>query len=544
MKKYTTPKGDKRMKTIYIIIIFAIFNYLLLPAEDNEQELINILPQKQGIERIECLNKISKIIREDKPQEARKYIYESLKLSKGIGYFQGEGQALLNLGVTESVLGDNKKAEVTFNQALKIYKNHSDKLGIIKSKIDLGHVQTLSGNYKDALFNLIQSYNMSKEFNYNNELASASLGLGYIYDDMCDYNKALDYLNISVNIQKKIGNRKDLIKTLNIIGVIYYNIKYYEKSLSSYKEALNYIDTNNNISLLEKIYNNIGLIYSEQGNHLTAIQYYIKSKTLLEQIQDSIGIAVCNINIGNEYSQMGDNNKAVELLNMSIELLKRKDSPCDLVSAYLLRCNIFIRNKYPEKSRPDLLKALCISQKLDLTNEQRNAYYLLTESYILLNKKSLASQTFQKYKNVNDSLLIVEKSKSLNITNAKIAAITKIEKLNSDLKIEREKFAKLILIIFSILILSIITVLFYIIRKRIVSKLYQKEQQLDYIKVTHKNLHESFSSEVKDKMYVLGNFILESKENNNYRQLKSSYDDVSHIITETLVKYNVDFNSN
>jgi hypothetical protein len=72
----------------------------------------------------------------------------------------------------------------------------------------------------------------------------------------------------------------------------------------------------------------------------------------------------------------------------------------------------------------------------------------------------------------------------------------------------------------------------------------KKELQLNLFKVNSENLHVSFATVVKDKMYLLGNSILESKDSDNYRLLKSSYDDVSHVITDVLVKYKIDFNSN
>jgi hypothetical protein len=84
----------------------------------------------------------------------------------------------------------------------------------------------------------------------------------------------------------------------------------------------------------------------------------------------------------------------------------------------------------------------------------------------------------------------------------------------------------------------------FLVRKRMNERLNLKEMQLDYLKVNSENLHESFATEVKDKMYLLGTSILESKDSANYRLLKTSYDDVSHTITDVLVKYNVDYNSN
>src|SRR3989339_798202 len=369
------------------------------------------------------------------------------------------------------------------------------------------------------------------------------MALGQLYKEMNDNNKALEYLSKSVEILENLKHIKNLVKSINSIGNIYYNLKLYDKSLSAYFEALSYTDSLNDKSLIETIYNNIGLIYSEKGDSKEALKFYFKSLKKSKVIQDTLSIAVTYLNIGNEYIKTKEKEKAIDFINKSIKILKTIDSPIDLGAAYLVRGSFFKDINLSELAKYDLSAALAIYKELDLINGQRDAYFLLAQTYIISNNSLLANNALLKYNSFNDSLFFLERIKSLEITNAKIDALTQVEKLDSELKLEKEKSAKLLLIIVSIITLLSMIVVFFFARKRLLNKLYQNKQLLDFVKVNNRNLYDSFSTDVKDRMYLLGNYILESNDSKNYELLKSSFDDVSHSISDVLVKYNIEYST-
>ncbi len=527
------------MKKIILIIMIILFDVFTSFAEESKLENLLIeLKQAKGDKRVDLLNNISEILRIENPVRAKTYTIEAMQICSITKYYKGKGKALLNLGVTEAILGENDKAESSFKNALELYQSLGDEFGIIAAKINLGHLHSRTGEYKEALVFLTQAYNQSKITGNKEQIAKASNNLGILYSDIGDYNKAIEYQSISSKYSKELKDYDGLANSLNSIGVIYNNINDKDKALYYYYKALDYIYTIQNLYESELIFNNLAIVFSERGDHKKALEYYYKSLRLAERMPNPLSIAISNQNIGNEYTKTGEMDKAKLYINQSIVQFKELDSPSDLAYAYLVRGSYYMDNHKHKEAETDLANSLKIFKELGFLREEKEVLALLSESYMLSNNKSLATKAFQEFKKVSDKQLFEERSSSLLIANAEIAAMTEIERLSEELKFEKERYVRLSLIIFSVLTFIALSITFFFVAKRMSRKLNVRTAELNMMKEHSKFLNESFANDIKEQMFTLGYYIIDSKKNPHYNMMKKSYDKIAHGINDSLIKYN------
>jgi len=107
--------------------------------------------------------------------------------------------------------GQLDEAEMLFKEALKIYQNNKDTLGIIYSKINLANLLLEKTKYKESEKAFIKIKNNPDT--PESEFLIINYNLSWIYYELKEYKLALNYINkCNIILQKE----KDLVMQLNV----------------------------------------------------------------------------------------------------------------------------------------------------------------------------------------------------------------------------------------------------------------------------------------------------------------------------------------
>ena len=217
-------------------------------------------------------------------QDAQNYYQKVLKIDPN------HSQALNNIGVIFTGLGENQKAKECFEKAIEInpnYANAYNNLGNIFQ--DLGELQKAKDCYEKAI-----------EINPN--YSSALNNLGIIFKELGENLKAKDCYEKAIEINPNYSSAH------NNLGVIFKKLGERQKAKNCYEKAIK-IDPN-----YVNAHNNLGNIFKELGENQKAIDCFEKV------IEINPNYADAHNNLAVVLMELGENQKAKECYEQVIEI--------------------------------------------------------------------------------------------------------------------------------------------------------------------------------------------------------------------------------
>ncbi|MCK4422196.1 tetratricopeptide repeat protein, partial [candidate division WOR-3 bacterium] len=219
-----------------------------------------------------------------------------------------------------NLIGENEKAVVDLEEALRKARKIENKkfegdclIGICNSYAD-------SGKYKDALKNGNLALNVYQKIKDSKGEAKTLKSIGNIHWNLGEYSTALESFRNSLKIEEEMGNRKGEAQILNNIGVVYDVLGEFSTSLEFYQRSLK-IDKEVDNRRGEAIcLNNIGIIYNNLGESSTALKFYRSSLRITEEIGDRKGEARSLNNIGTTHWYLGEYAIALEFFQNSLKI--------------------------------------------------------------------------------------------------------------------------------------------------------------------------------------------------------------------------------
>lgn len=190
------------MRKLYpFILAFWCTAYFSVEAQNTKADsLITVLGKtKNDIDKAQLLNAIADAYKTSDPKSMKVYAQKAFDLAQKTDYQLAKGNALLNLGNANIILGDYPKALRYFTDAQHVFENAS----------------------------------IDQNGERHKGLAKALGSIGIVFSEQSNYAKALQYYLKSVTIYEKLKDREKCAKLYNNIGIVY-------KSLASDFKALAY----------------------------------------------------------------------------------------------------------------------------------------------------------------------------------------------------------------------------------------------------------------------------------------------------------------
>jgi signal transduction histidine kinase len=336
-----------------------------------------------------------------------------------------------------------------------------------------GSINRVRGEYDLALEIYDKSYQIYLEINAQKEIAEILNEIGLIHNHKGDYVKALRYYYLSLKIAEEINDLSVIAANFNTIAGVHINQKDVNKALHFFKKSLEVNIKARNKQAMARSLHNMGEIYSEQKQYDKALVFFYKTLEIEKEIESRlIGIETI-FNIGQVHLQKGEYDKALSFFEKSNELAFQVNN--DLIKLYTYKgiAKVYYEKKIYSESIKYALKGLELTQKVNMLLLVRDLSQILYENYKAQENYQKALEYYELYKQSNDSVFDVEKTKTINNlevkneTEHKEKEIVILSKDKAILKTEKEFQQKIIyLIIFSLLLMVILTYFIYQSRRK------------------------------------------------------------------------------
>lgn len=298
----------------------------------------------------------------------------------------------------------------------------------------------------------------------------------------------------------------------NNIGILFYLTLDYGEALNRYLEAytlaIKYLTDKETMSVL----NNIAILYSKDTNYPKAYDYFLQSLQIARKTDDGKRIGMYSINLGVVCNKMGDTKKAREYLRQA-ERYILNDTVLTLKHRTALLQSDFLEGNYrkvvedgkkillndPAKQDPEvanLAAFLLADAYFHLMDYQSAAYYAnlslnhdddlgsRIQTYELLSKIHFADKEYRKALSCKDSVILMQDSlhrvkNGHLLENSKIRFELQEAQYNLSLKEFQLSSQKRIFIGAVILALTILLLLVWILRSRVIKRRQEKKIELE-----------------------------------------------------------------
>lgn len=255
-------------------------------------------------------------------QNALEAFEQALIIVRRIGYREGEGTILSNIGGVYLNLGQYPDALKYYEQSLIITKEVGDQAGVGTTLNNIGLVYDYIGQYAQALKYYEQALVIHKAVGNKLMEGTTLNNIGAIFRNQGQYADALKYYSQALVIAKEVSDKAGEGMTLNNIGDIYNNQAQYPQAMTYYEQALVIYKAVGDQAAQGTILNNIGLIYNNQGLYADALKYYSQALVIVKDVGNKAGEGITLNNIGLVYNNQRKYPDAEKILFSAIEVLE------------------------------------------------------------------------------------------------------------------------------------------------------------------------------------------------------------------------------
>lgn len=248
--------------------------------------------------------------------DARKAIgfYEQhLAIARETGDRRDEGNALGNLGVAWTGLGEARKAIGFFEQHLVFTRETGDRRGEGADLGNLGVAWSALGDARKAIGLHEQRLAIDREIGDRRGEGGALNDLGIAWSDLGDARKAIGFYEQALGIFREIGDRRFEGNALGNLGVAWNHLGDVPKAIGFYEQRLTIARETGDRSGEGSALGNLGLAWGALGDARMAIKSHEQALMILREIGDRRGEGSVVGNLGVAWAALGEARKAIGL---------------------------------------------------------------------------------------------------------------------------------------------------------------------------------------------------------------------------------------
>lgn len=313
-----------------------------------------------------------------------------------------------------NVYGFDDNDNLNRDSLLMIWENNSNS--------DTARVNALSEfiwaiylyDFPDSAMKLAKvQYDFAERNQLDQWKASALLIMGRVLDRKGIYTKAIKKYQEAVSYYKESNDIVNLGSFYNDMAIIHISMEEYEEAQNYFDKIINIATQTGDTSELDVYYNNLAILFRLKKDYDLALSYYDKSLKMKIQRNDQLGIALVYNNLGTIYLELKDYDLAYNNLIKSYNLRLMIGDKSRIVTSANNLCEYFLTIKDFQNAKSYGLKAIEMSQELQLKDEMKTAYKQLYSLFKLTKRHKDALYMYEKYHILNDSILSEEYQNSL-----------------------------------------------------------------------------------------------------------------------------------
>jgi signal transduction histidine kinase len=395
-----------KIPVLLVMLMFASNDFAQLQAPDS---MLIVVDNQTGESKVNTLINISGHYLTAQDTLSIRYASEALKLSKRMNYREGEGKAILFLGLSW--------ADIKPDTALRYYLKSSEILS------SLNHSWAHLG-YKNA--------------------ADIYITKGW-------YPEALECIYKGFEINQKTGDTLQMVESLSSLGFLHTSIQNYDEALHWQRKALEMLGNREQHTRRGLILGRIGINYDELGKYDSALYYNKLAIDCFRKAGNDVYVSQWMSNLANTCLKM---NNFVEAERLLMEALRMNTLDDRKPNIFNNLAKVYIKTGRYHLARKAIDSTFYYAsgfQKKELLSE---AWYRTYELDKATGKIENALEAYIKYAVIRDSMLnetkrgqlaqmfarheTESKEKALLIEKAEKARIVE-EKIEAELTVGRSR---------------------------------------------------------------------------------------------------------
>jgi class 3 adenylate cyclase len=324
-----------------LVVVLMMSVFVSIKAQLTEADSLSLLLQKGGQDsaRVDILNQLGPLLRQDNPEKALTYMNEAHDLSLKVGYHAGAALALKNLGILNFYSSRYAPAIKYYQESLK----YLDSTG-------------------------------------NNELKGLVLSnIGAAYFQMSEDSKAVDYYLRSMKVAEMIKDTERIATLYSNIGAVYFRKPTtHDKALENYKKADEFAANVADLDAKGTIAVNLGEVYMDQGNDSLALFYFNKS---IGYLKNSLVLPYTLNALGNYYRHHKEYERALNYHQQALDICKRLGLDFDAIIAYMGIGDTYMQTGDFKLAVKNYSEAEILAKNADEKDQLKQSYKRLAISY-------------------------------------------------------------------------------------------------------------------------------------------------------------------
>ncbi len=302
---------------------------------------------------------------------------------------------LLALGESCSIHGETNIAREIFNKVLSISKNEKAFLNIRGyANLQIAIIESNQASWNAAKRCLRNAVKIFYETNDEVGLAECENLLGTTEAEKGKLELAkIHFENAYSNVKYR---RKSLTKSkieVNL-GIVYNMLENYMNAEMYFRKALASFEEENELKRIVETRHNLGMMYLKMGKHDLAIKEF-KSSLKISEVENFLPIlGITHLSLSETYLLMGNMEKAVSSADSSLEISNKINDRLTIADIYKIKGIIYIKNKNYTVAESYLLTSLRINTELKNELNSAETNFELGLLYRKVDKKSNAEKHF------------------------------------------------------------------------------------------------------------------------------------------------------
>lgn len=310
----------------------------------------------------------------------------------------------INLADLNFAIGNLIESISQYQKALEMLQTHDFKRYRALVLHHIGLVFDSQGDYLKSIEYLLNALKLSEELNSRQEVIKINVAIGWAYNNLQNYNQALVFGNRAITLSRNTKDAATIGLAQNLLGNIYANMKQYNNALRYYDSAL--VNRNKlGLTLLEaNTMYNIAMVYEDQNRLDEALDYLLRDLKVTAEARNIRGQVLANNAIGLIYGKKGNLKKAEEYINLALSLGRRVGAQAHRRESYSNFARIYTMNGQHQKANEYYQKYIevddsIVNRESQISSLQMNALYQLDKKESEV--KALASENALKQSRIN-----------------------------------------------------------------------------------------------------------------------------------------------
>jgi tetratricopeptide (TPR) repeat protein len=343
----------------------ALFNLSRYPeALEAYQQSISMYDSVNSLESAKNKVRVRRLIA--RVHEKRGDYEEALKVNKAIratrknmGDYEGEADALDNVGYCLSQLGKKAEALEKYGEAYEIQMAHGLKKDAGFSRSNMGQMLWTLGKYEEAIKAHREAISLKEQAGDKAGQAYSWGKLASLYKETGDPKTALEAYTHVLALNREVGSKADLAQTYNDLGDLYHTLKDYKRAIEQFQQALAIrTDIHAQGDVASTLYS-MSWAYTIDKDYPKAIEYCNRALQIQTELGDKSGQLYSLVTLGHISQQKSEAPKITEeLYRKALDLAAATASKTD--SAYCLRYIAYMEQNQgkTQAALDDMSKAL------------------------------------------------------------------------------------------------------------------------------------------------------------------------------------------